>query len=199
MGQRNGLSEVAQWWGDWRGVARVVLAPRCWHGPPEMAGLQVLDAAGILYQREVRIDFSCFTSHKKFARLDFVCEQKDRRVILEVDERQHADQSYSIGCDVSRMLDVVAALVCEDNTRPTLWLRFNPNAYKVDGVRAYTSRKERYRRLLAILKAPATTASFGRAVLVQRTACGVSREARRWLLGSKALSIDTPQIKAHML
>ena len=58
------------------------------------------------------------------------------------------------------MLDVVAALVCEDNTRPTLWLRFNPNAYKVDGVRAYTSRKERYRRLLAILTAPSATASL---------------------------------------
>jgi len=120
----------------------------------EEAVAKVLDAAGVLYQREVRIDFSCFTSHKKFARLDFVCEQKDRRVILEVDERQHTDQSYSIGCDVSRMLDVVAALVCDDNTRPTLWLRFNPNAYKVDGVRVHTSKKERYRWLLEILTAP---------------------------------------------
>ena len=64
----------------------------------EEALTEMLLEAGFVFQREQHIHYSCFTSRdqKKFARLDFLIECKDKRVILECDEHQHKNQSYPI-------------------------------------------------------------------------------------------------------
>ena len=57
--------------------------------------------AGIPYQREVSIDYSCFSSGaKKRARLDFVVELPTKRVIVEIDEHQHENAGYSVSDDI---------------------------------------------------------------------------------------------------
>ena len=115
----------------------------------------VLLAAGFVFQREQHISYQCFASddNKKFARLDFLIEYKDKRVILECDEHQHKDQSYPIECDLSRMMYVMTAIQCSsDATRPTLWIRFNPNAYTVDSVPQKRSRKDRYTTLVETIR-----------------------------------------------
>ncbi len=109
-------------------------------------------ADGFLFQREVRINYNCFQADKKFARLDFVLEMPSKRVVLEVDEFQHKKESYNVSCDASRMTDVMSALACEGNERPTMWIRFNPDAYTVDGVPVRTRRKDRLKSLCALLR-----------------------------------------------
>ena len=107
----------------------------------------------MIFERERRISYECITSdHKKFARLDFLIERPDKRVILEIDERQHKDVGYEIKCDLSRMTYVMAAIACTDNVRPTLWIRFNPNGYSVDGYPVRTRKKAKYAKLLSVIK-----------------------------------------------
>ena len=49
------------------------------------------------------------------------------------------------------MMFVLSAIQCDQNERPTLWIRFNPNAFTVDGVRVNVPKKNTYQRLLDIL------------------------------------------------
>ena len=108
-----------------------------------------LEEAGILLHREVRISYSCIDSNnKRFARLDVVIECENHRVILEIDEQQHKNEGYSVACDMARMTHVMAAIACTSNIRRTRWIRFNPDAYKVDGVLRRTRMKQRHAALV---------------------------------------------------
>jgi hypothetical protein len=119
----------------------------------ELAVAKALDEAQIPYQREVRINYNCFSSgSKRWAMLDFVIELPDKRVIGEVDENQHNSVGYNIQCDLARMTHVMAAIACEDNTRPTLWIRFNPNAFSVDGERVRITKKKKLSTLVEMIK-----------------------------------------------
>jgi hypothetical protein len=120
-----------------------------------------LSAHGYTFQREVRVAYSCLSSDvQKSARLDFVLELPDKRVILEVDERQHKDGNYTVGCDVARMAFVMAAIVADDNSRPTLWLRFNPDGYKVGGVVRRTPKKVKLAQLVDTIRTLRLKAHF---------------------------------------
>jgi hypothetical protein len=115
----------------------------------------MLLANGIVFQREIRIDYNCISSGGKTnARLDMVAELLDKRVILEIDEYQHKRVSGSIACDLARLTNVMAAVACDNNSRPTLWIRFNPNAFKVDGTTKRVPRHVRYAALLAAMRLP---------------------------------------------
>lgn len=118
----------------------------------EKAVAQLLQDHGLVFQREVHISYSCLTSSaKRFARLDFVLELPRKRVVIEVDENQHKSCEYDIKCELSRMSYVMAAIACAQNVRNTLWIRFNPNAYTVDGVTVHVRKKQRYAQLLQVL------------------------------------------------
>ena len=106
-----------------------------------------------VYQREIHINYNCINSDDKhFARLDFVLELPTKRVILEVDERQHHDVVYEVKCDLARMLHVMAAIACSRNDRPTVWIRFNPDVFKVDGQTVKIPKKRKYQQLLSVLQ-----------------------------------------------
>ncbi len=96
---------------------------------------KLLDLHGIPYKREHHVDFSCVGAtnarNAKFARVDFVIELKGCLVFLEVDEHQH--ESYTVACDVARMARIVESLCVGGNTVPILFLRYNPDAFTVDG------------------------------------------------------------------
>jgi hypothetical protein len=110
-----------------------------------------LDACGLVYQREVHIDYRCLraaSGDKHFARLDFLIERPTKRVILEVDENQHKDVTYDVSCDLARMTNVLGAITCSDNERPTQWIRYNPHRFQVGGCKTRVSTKRRLQQLV---------------------------------------------------
>lgn len=110
---------------------------------------RALDAAGVPYKREHRIDFSCMGATN--CRIDFlVLLANGVLVMLECDEHQHPDTGYS--CDLRRMAYVREALTIEGNTLPLVFLRYNPDAFKVGGVTRPTKKKDREARLVALLR-----------------------------------------------
>ena len=110
---------------------------------------RALDAAGVPYKREHRIDFSCMGATN--CRIDFlVLLANGVLVMLECDEHQHSDTGYS--CDLRRMAYVREALTIEGNTLPLVFLRYNPDAFKVGGVTRPTKKKDREARLVALLR-----------------------------------------------
>ena len=113
--------------------------------------------SGFVFQREVHISYCCLDQdsleNKRSARLDFVIELPTHRVILEVDENQHKSETYNVACDVARMTHVMGAIACTGE-RPTTWIRFNPNAYAVDGVTQKKPKLERYQALEKMIRQP---------------------------------------------
>jgi hypothetical protein len=52
------------------------------------------------------------------------------------------------------MMHVMGAIACDTNVRPTLWIRFNPHGFTVDGVPCRVARLKKYRALLDVLTDP---------------------------------------------
>jgi hypothetical protein len=103
------------------------------------------------FKREKRVDFRCVDlSDKSCARIDFVLGlATGGYVFLEVDENQHR---YGYGseasCDAKRMSTVMGSLRVETSQAGAdmprvLWLRYNPNAHRIDGALRAVSKKER--------------------------------------------------------
>ena len=82
--------------------------------------------------------------HRAF--LDFVIHTPNKIVIVENDEFQHAGDSVT--CDPSRMNDVVGSARIAGEKLGLLFIRFNPDSFKVDGKTRKTFRKEREALLL---------------------------------------------------
>jgi hypothetical protein len=73
-------------------------------------------------------------------------EFADRVVILEVDEKQHRERPCE--CEQTRMINISQALGCER----TLWIRYNPDAFKGDDTRRWESKAKRLEVLRRWLK-----------------------------------------------
>ena len=67
-------------------------------------------------------------------------------MILEYDERMHSDREQR--CELVRMAEVSLGY----GGRPVHWIRYNPDAFKVDGSTLATSRKKRETILLKMLQ-----------------------------------------------
>jgi hypothetical protein len=98
------------------------------------------------FKREKRIDFKCVDSDDTWCRIDFVLGVEGGYVFLEVDENQH-QYGYDglLSCDMKRMNKVMSSLALEagDELPPIYWLRFNPSAWRVDGVLQTAPKKKR--------------------------------------------------------
>ena len=115
--------------------------------------MKFLDSVGISYEREIHISYSCIDdTSKKFSRVDAVIECPDRglRILLEVDEHQHSDRETS--CELARMTDSTACMRLGGETHKLLWLRFNPDAYKVDESTVKTPKRDRYKVLEDVIR-----------------------------------------------
>ena len=69
--------------------------------------------------------------------------------MLEVDEDQHKHKGYS--CDLARMAKVHETLTLAGSDIPIFWLRYNPNAFRVDGVLQKVKKVDRERWLIDFL------------------------------------------------
>jgi hypothetical protein len=115
---------------------------------------KILKENGWVYSREVNISFNCLsgsTSGKARARIDFIVETMACRILLEVDENQHKGLNYLLVCDLARMTNVMGAITCGENHRPTVWIRYNPNGFCVDGKKKRFSKHHREAMLLEML------------------------------------------------
>ena len=79
-------------------------------------------------------------------RPDFVYEWNEGLLVLEYDEQMHSDRLKR--CELIRMGKVTLGY----GDRPVFWVRFNPDAFKVDGKTLTTTRKTREEVLLEILQ-----------------------------------------------
>lgn len=69
-------------------------------------------------------------------------------LLLEVDENAHQHPSYTLTCELSRMLDVNAYLRLQGHTRPIYWLRFSPyGSYFVGDEERFGSWEQREKSL----------------------------------------------------
>lgn len=111
---------------------------------------RALREAGIDFAREHRVAYECWKG--TWSQADFLIVENGGVIIVEVDERQHSDHSYTISCDTSRMGKMHQAFMLDGNTLPVAFLRYNPDAFKVDGVTKRTTKKEREARLLDVIR-----------------------------------------------
>ena len=109
-----------------------------------------LTEAGVAFERETVVSF-CGEAKKKYARIDFTIYYDDRVVCLEVDEGQHTQ--YGIGCDAARMLNVVAQHV-KRNPLPLHFIRYNPDAWTVNGTQQKATMAQRHHMLLKEILTP---------------------------------------------
>lgn len=99
----------------------------------------LLDARGISYKREHRINFNCMGG--SYCYIDFVIIENGKIIFLEIDENQHV--SYQVSCELKRMTDVHSACLIEGNTLPIHFVRYNPHKYSIGDRGAKISRKAR--------------------------------------------------------
>ncbi len=79
-------------------------------------------------------------------RPDFVYEWAEGVLVLEFDEQMHSDRVKR--CELVRM----AAVSSGFGARPVIWIRFNPDPFKVNGSTLTTTRKTREKILLKMLR-----------------------------------------------
>jgi hypothetical protein len=111
---------------------------------------KLLTAAGIAFDRELIVRF-CGDGSTRLARVDFVVHKTDRVVAIECDEDSH--KAYTVLCDITRMLDVAAQHALRSEL-PLHFVRFNPDAYMVDGKQQKPTTGARYKHLLCAIDAP---------------------------------------------
>lgn len=113
--------------------------------------VRLLDAEGIPYRREVVVSYSSI-ERAGWARLDFIIWPKDetKTMVLEVDEHQHT--AYPVGYDPERLARVARVRVAAGETKPLVVVRYNPDAYRVDGMRRALHAPKRREALVRTLR-----------------------------------------------
>lgn len=155
---------------EFRGINRddLVRHVRAMHSDEAAARLRVsenalattLQEAGIDFKREHRIDFTCAdpAADDKFFRIDFLIPAlRGKTVLIENDERQH--DAYDTSCDVKRMAEICESLAVGGHTMRKVFIRFNPDAFRRDGVlQRHVPQKTRRAELVRILRDPSHAA-----------------------------------------
>ena len=93
-------------------------------------------------------------------RPDFVFEWKEGVLLLEFDERMHSDRDRT--CELRRMGEVSMGY----GGRPVHWVRFNPDAFKVDGVTRKTNKTARHDALLQLLRNHVQNADYDHLITI---------------------------------
>ena len=93
-------------------------------------------------------------------RVDFEFEHALGVVLLEYDEQMHADRV--LRCELVRQAEVALGY----GGFPVHWIRFNPDAFKVDGVTRVTKREEREKELLKQLQQALAHADYEHPIIV---------------------------------
>ena len=87
-------------------------------------------------------------------RVDFTFEMKTGVVLLECDEKQHSE--YVKRCELVRQAEVALGF----GGLPIHWIRYNPDAFKINGITRVTKREERETTLLRHLQLALTRPDY---------------------------------------
>ena len=126
---------------------------------------EVLTKNNIPYTREHTVTYKCISDIKNSnSRIDFVLEHRDQQgtfglIFLEVDEHQHKWNMLS--CEISRMSKIIESLRVDGNMLPIRFVRYNPDAFTVNGAKMKMKQDERHRMLLQTLTATVFERPFG--------------------------------------
>lgn len=126
---------------------------------------QVLTKNNIPYTREHTVTYKCISDiNNSSSRIDFVLEHRDQQgifglIFLEVDEHQHKWNMLS--CEISRMSKIIESLRVDGNMLPIRFVRYNPDAFTVNGAKMKMKQDERHRMLLQTLTATVFERPFG--------------------------------------
>jgi hypothetical protein len=103
------------------------------------------------FVREHRVDFQCVNAEASHCRVDFLLPRSDGTIFfIELDENQH--DSYPIRCESIRPIRVLESITLEGNRLPTVFIRFNPDKYMVDGERGRVKVAEWHETVLGLFK-----------------------------------------------
>ncbi len=110
-----------------------------------------LQATDIEFEYQKHIPFrSCgLESETTCAYLDFTVTTHWGVILLEVDEHQHS--GYPISCDIRRDFDIYTSIALGSGQKVAI-LRYNPDAFRIDGKNVRVAAKERQRRLVEVLR-----------------------------------------------
>ena len=84
--------------------------------------------------------------------LDFTFMTKDNYylIVVECDEFQHRD--YAISCETRRMNDAYTSVITDKNPlKGVHWIRFNPDAFNIDGIKKQYSINDKLNKLKATI------------------------------------------------
>ncbi|CAM9871668.1 unnamed protein product [Heterosigma akashiwo] len=119
---------------------------------------------GINHKREHSITYNCINdiTDNHYSRIDFIIDHCDTNgktgiIMLEVDEFQHTYSNYSVSCDISRMTQIHESIMLEGNTLPIVFIRFNPDSYKVNNITVKETKQMKQAKLIETI----TNIEFG--------------------------------------
>ena len=104
---------------------------------------------GFTFERELQIKFNSRAERPYSARMDFAVMRSWGYVYVEVDERQH--KPYPEGHDAERMQLILAEHMIEGRAGKVHIIRFNPDAFSLNGVRQKLPLKDRMDTLAVVL------------------------------------------------
>jgi hypothetical protein len=117
------------------------------------------------YQRHIPFKGCGLGSETSCAYLDFLIHKPWGAIVLENDEFQHRSPAYDPSCDVRRDFDICAS-VALGSAQKLVFLRYNSDAFKVDGITRFVAKKTRLKTLVDLIhvwdKDPAPELGFAR-------------------------------------
>lgn len=115
-----------------------------------------LTSQNILFDRELQVDFKCVFGSDRAqtcAKIDFVIQDafKQTLFLIEVDEDEHI--TYDQSCETRRMMDCYTSLLMSHlGIKHMVWIRYNPNRFKIDEEKQKVDTKDRQAKLLEIIQ-----------------------------------------------
>ena len=107
----------------------------------EEAVHRYLESQGYTFDREQTVHFCGSCVDAKYARPDFILYRSWGMAIVEVDEHQHSDRP--LPCETSRMMNVLHQAITQDSARKIHFIRYNPDVFRLSGVKQRISQEER--------------------------------------------------------
>lgn len=109
---------------------------------------------GVVFEAQnAHIDLSCLHDPKsKRVFPDTTVQKATHAAIVEIDEKQHIGPSYDLSCETARPAKIHEACMASLVGRPLLFIRINPDAFKVDGVTKRVLFRERMDKLVELLE-----------------------------------------------
>ena len=112
---------------------------------------RLLSNSGVTFEREVTVNF-CGEAERRLVRVDFTIYREWGTDSLECGEEQHSHNPIG---DAARMLNIFAEVMKRgDRAGKIRFIRFNPDAYKLDGQKQKPLHRERQAVLLRVLNTP---------------------------------------------